>query len=157
MEEWRNEERASGYANLGPLPEVVESNSETTWQTFLQLQAQQGAAFSKTVPSTLAGLHGAMPQQSAGLTMDDVMVEARRFNRICPTEQNWVRLCVMLHDAVGVEPPAAICGVEARSTPKLTKRIRMRDQVEWAAQNGTLPLLANFLAGLGEDQWVHMG
>lgn len=158
MEEGLNEpRRASGFADLGPLPEVVESNSETIWQTFLQLQALQKAAFAETVPSTPAGLHGPTLHASAGLTVDEVMAEARRFNRICPAEPHWSRLCSLLRDAVGLEPPAAIREPEARSTPKLTKRVRVRDQVEWAAQNGALPLLAEFLDSLTEEQWIHMG
>lgn len=151
MEEWWHESRkASVLADLGPLPEVLESNSETIWQTFLQLHARQAAAFTETVPSTLAGLQ-------VGIGVDDVMAEARRFNRICPTEPNWNHLCSLLRDAVGLEPPPAICGAEARNTSKLSKRIRVRDRVEWAAQNGGLQLMAAFIGSLPEDQWIHMG
>lgn len=158
MDEWWNvAQKTSVLADLGPLPEVVESNSETVWQTFMQLQAHQRAAFSKTVPSTISGLYEPSEQGLQSLTVDDVMVEARRLNRICPMEPQWSRLCSILRDAVGLEPPAAICGAEARSTPKLTKRIRVRDQVEWAAQNGVLQLMAAFVSALPEDQWVHMG
>lgn len=142
--------RASVLVDLGPLPEVVESDSETVWQMFLQLHASQAAAFGETVPSNLSVLE-------LGITVDDAMAEARRFNRICPSEPNWRGLCSMLRDAVGQEPPPAICGAEARNTSKLTKRLRVRDQVEWAAQNGALQLLATFIVCLPEDQWVHMG
>jgi len=31
--------KPSVLADLGPLPEVVESDSETTWKMFLQLEA----------------------------------------------------------------------------------------------------------------------
>lgn len=151
MDEWWHEsKKASVLADLGPLPEVVETNSETAWQTFLQLNARQTAAFTETVPSTLAHLQ-------LGITVDDVMVEARRFNRICPSEPNWSRLCSLLRDAVGLEPPPAIGGAEARITSKLAKRIRVRDQVEWAAHNGALQLMATFMGSLSEDQWIHMG
>lgn len=158
MDEWWNiPERKSVLADLGPLPEVVESNSETVWQAFVQLQAHGRAAFSKTVPSTIAGLHEPMEHSRQQLTIDDVMVEVRRFNRICPVEPHWSGLCEVLRQAVGLEPPAAIFGPAARSTPKLTKRIRVRDQVEWAAQNGALQVMADFVRALPEDQWVHMG
>lgn len=156
MDEWWNGAQKTVIADLGPLPEVVESNTETVWQTFMQLQAHQRAAFSKTVPSTIAGLYESRDQEQR-LTVDDVMAEARRFNRICPMEPHWSRLCSLLRDAVGLEPPEAICGAEARSTSKLTKRIRVRDQVEWAAHNGALQIVAGFLFALPEEQWVHMG
>jgi hypothetical protein len=158
MDEWWNvAQKASALADLGPLPEVVESNSETVWQTFMQLQAHEKAAFSKTVPSMIGDLSESREHAGQAFTVDDVMAEVRRFNRICPSEPHWSRLCSILHEAVGLEPPAAISGAAARSTPKLTKRIRVRDQVEWAAQNGALQLIAAFVCALPEDQWVHMG
>jgi hypothetical protein len=36
--------KSSVLADLGPLPDVVESNTETVWDMFLQLDAQQPAA-----------------------------------------------------------------------------------------------------------------
>lgn len=155
MDEWWNgTQRTSVLADLGPLPEVVESDSETVWQTFLRLQAhEKEAGFSETSPSRQAGPY--LPGQAC--TVDDVMLEVRRSNRICPVEPQWIRLCSLLRDAAGLEPPAAICGADARTTPKLTKRIRIRDQVEWAAQHGALHLLAAFIAEIPEDQWVHLG
>lgn len=149
-ERWNEAKHASVLADLGPLPEVVESNSETVWQTFLQLHESQRAGFAETAPSTLT-------ERRLGISVDDVMAEVRRFNRICPSEPNWSRLCAMLRDAAGREPPPPLCGGEARNIPKLTKRIRVRDQVEWAAQNGALQVLAAFVGSLPEDEWIHMG
>lgn len=158
MDEWWNvAQRSSELADLGPLPEVVESNSETVWQTFMRLQARERAAFSKTVPSAIDDLRAFGEPAGQEFDIDDVMAEVRRFNRVCPSEPHWSRLCSTLLDAVGLEPPPAICGAAARSTPKLTKRIRVRDQIEWAAQNGALQVVAAFVRSLPEDQWVHMG
>ena len=39
--------QSSVLADLGPLTEVVESNSDTVWQTFLRLEAGDPAASSR--------------------------------------------------------------------------------------------------------------
>jgi hypothetical protein len=48
-------------------------------------------------------------------------------------------------------------GAELRRSPPLVRRIRMRDQVEWAAQHGLLRELFDFIESLPEDHWLHMG
>lgn len=149
--------KTSVLADLGPLPEVVESNSETTWKMFLQLEAQQAASFSRTTPSALAPLASGGSRPGGSLSVDDVMAQARRFNRICPVEPQWQRLHALLVQAGEADAPAAMAGVEFRRTPPLAKRIRVRDQVEWAARHGLLQEVSEFLDLLPEDQWVHMG
>lgn len=149
--------RASALADLGPLPEVVESNTETTWKMFLQLQAQQSAGFTKTTPSSLSPLAEPVLGRIGSVSIDEVMAQARRFNRICPVEPQWQQLEALLNQAGGDRAPAAITGTQFRRTPPLAKRIRVRDQVEWSAQHGLLQEVHEFLSALPEDQWVHMG
>lgn len=149
--------KTSVLVDLGPLPEVAESNSETTWKAFLQLQAQQAAGFSRTAPASLAppDVHGAGPDGQ--ITIDDVMAVARRRNRICPVESQWRALSSLLGEVEMGGAPAGLEGLEFRRTPALAKRLRVRDQVEWAAQHGVLREVYGFLASLPEDQWTHMG
>lgn len=143
--------KSSGLVDLGPLPEVVESDSETTWNMFVQLQAQQTACFSKTAPGTLAFLGDEL------VSADEVMAVARRLNRICPREPQWSQLVGLLVRAGAGEPPEALTGAQFRRTPALAKRSRVRAQIEWAAQHGLLHEVHGFLSALPEDLWVHFG
>ena len=143
-------------ADLGPLPEVSESNSETTWRMFQELQSQHGSQFLRTEPSSLAPLAGGGEPAPARLTVDDVMFEARRGNRVCPKEAQWCLLQQLLETG-GPDAPAALAGPEFRRTPSLVKRTRVREQVEWAARCGILHLVFGFFRSLPEDDWVHIG
>lgn len=146
-------------ATLQCLPEVVETNSESSWQLFLELQSQgsERAAFSPTLPSNTQSLSAGLGGDEAKLTVQTVMVEARRFNRVAPCAPEWGRLHALLKSAGYGEPPLPFTGAEASATPALVQRIRIRDQVEWAAEHGLLDRLYKFLQSLPEDRWVHMG
>lgn len=39
----------------------------------------------------------------------------------------------------------------------MQKRLRLRDQIEWAAQAGALQGVFEFLSGLREEEWLHFG
>lgn len=140
-------------ADLGPLPEVVESDTETSWRMFEELQAQDASSFQSTEPSALSP---GGPEPAVSLSVDDVMVEARRLNRVCPKERAWQQLCALLRSAAGTEPPRPIVAPESLRTPQLTKRVRFREQVEWAEQHGQLHLIYGFMKSLAEDDWTHM-
>lgn len=144
-------------ADLGPLPEVVESNSDSTWKMFLSLQSTQGQTFLHTEPSGVMPFWSEESQGDATLTVQDVMVEARRSNRVCPNPPQWQRFHALLKEATGAEAPPPLSRAEAAATPPLVKRIRVRDQVEWAAERGQLSLALGFFRSLPEDQWVHIG
>jgi hypothetical protein len=150
--------KSSVLADLGPLPEVVETDSETAWGTFVQLEARYSAEFPRTTPSPLADLrHFRNPRPPSDVSVDDVMAQARRYNRVCPVEAEWLRLQAVLTDYGGSDAPAAMQGAALRSTPALAKRMAVRDQVEWAAQRCCLPQVYAFLEALPEDRWIHMG
>lgn len=140
-------------ADLGPLPEVVESDSETLWKMFIELDEQHTSSFTKTQPSGITPLSGDEHRLPGGYSVQEVMGEARRHNRVCPTEAEWQRL----HAILGHDAPASLAGSELKKTPALQRRIRLRDQVEWAAVKGRLLEVMDFLQGLREDQWMHMG
>ena len=141
-------------ADLGPLPDVVESDTDTSWRMFLELQAQHASGFEPTEPSSLAPLAAESAPQ---LTVEQLMVEARRLNRVCPKDRPWQQLWAMLRNATAAEPPAAIVAPESARTPQLVRRVRFRDQVEWAERHGQLQLVWDFMQNLAEDDWAHMG
>jgi hypothetical protein len=151
-------------ADLGPLPEVVESNTEASWRMFLELEAQHAFGFRRTEPSSLgaestgpSALGAESIETAPRMTVDEVMVEARRLNRVCPKDRLWQQLCALLHEAVGTAPPSPILAPESPRTPQLVKRARFREQVEWASRNGQLQLVFGFMKSLAEEQWTHIG
>jgi hypothetical protein len=144
-------------ASLQCLPEVVESDSDASWKMFLALQSDEGPAFAPTQPSDLRAPTASHPGVPPRLTVQDVMMEARRHNRVAPCERRWQQMHLLLEAAGRGTPPPPMAGLEGSTTPPLVKRIRVRDQVEWAAEHGLLEQVAQFFTSLPEDQWVHMG
>lgn len=156
-DQWQDRTKTSVWADMGPLPEVVETDSESLWRVFVELNERHTAGFLKTAPSSVAALGAGRPEHDAGLSVEVVMAEARRHNRVCPTEAEWQRLHTLLASVAADAPPPPLKGIEYRRSAPLVRRIRVRDQVEWAAQHGLLPELFSFIESLPEDQWVHMG
>ncbi|RZJ25777.1 MAG: hypothetical protein EOO54_05130, partial [Haliea sp.] len=134
-----------------PTPQVVEANTDSAWALFKELQdggdgqayadtarqgemakapaAKPGPHFADTEPAgTLAPLP-ATPV-SGPLTLDSVMVEVRRSNRVCPQLQQWQILFGMLLDkarALGKSPPTPpFSGPAWESTSFLSKRLCLR-------------------------------
>jgi hypothetical protein len=89
-------------------------------------------------------------------TIDDVMLEARRGNRVCPRELPWQQLHAILKEASS-DAPGPLVGSEYRRAAPLVKRLRVREQVEWAAHRGLLGEVYAFLSALPEAEWIHMG
>lgn len=149
------------------VPPAVESNSETLWNEFNKLQAppttaQPADAFASTVPENLGQVPPAPAPLSlvSTLTAQDVMVEARRFNRVCPKPDEWMALYEMLPGKVQQgrlwQPPPPVTGPAWAVTPPMAKRIVLRDHIEWAEQHGALGPVMTFLQSLAESQWHHM-
>jgi hypothetical protein len=147
--------RASLLADLGPLPEVTESDTDTSWRMFLELQEQHTTGFLKTEPSALTPLDDGATDKAPNPTAQDVLLEARRLNRVCPSEAQWNDLYALLATA-GAGAPTPMAGAEFRTASSLVKRVRVREQVQWAADHGLLPQVLRFFRGLAEDEWVHM-
>jgi hypothetical protein len=145
---------SSKLADLGPLPEVTESNSETTWRLFLALQS--GDQFQQTQPFMgEISINNQSEANASEVGVQDVLNEARRNNRVAPKDGSWFRLRELLKDATGFEPPP--CAPTGETVPRLVKRMLLRDQIEWAADHGYLALTLRFLQRLPEDSWLHMG
>lgn len=141
-------------ATLECLPEVVEKDSDSSWQTFLALQRED--PYAPTQPSGMQAMEASL-RPASHLTVHDVMTEARRLNRVAPCEPRWQQLHVLLKAAGRGDPPPPMTGREASATPPLVKRIRIRDQVEWAAEHGLLERVLQFFNALPENDWVHIG
>lgn len=75
--------------------------------------------------------------------------------------QQWNQLYKMLPDkrrkGAGWEPPLPLFLAAWWDMPALTKMLRLREHLRWAADHGCLPAVFEFLRQLPEDQWHHVG
>jgi hypothetical protein len=143
---------AAGGAEL----EVVEKTSDTSWAMFQALQGQQERGFEKTRPTGLPVAPGAKAP-SEDVTMDDVLVEVRRNNRVCPMPAIWQRLYAYLPNTGPHLPKVPATHAEWAQVPSLQKRARLREHIEWAASQGVLRQVYEALRKLPEERWHHMG
>lgn len=94
-------------------------------------------------------------------TLEEVLAEVRKNNRVCPQPQKWRQLYDMLPDkqrkGAGWEPPLPLILAAWWDTPALLKMLRLREHVEWAVAHDCLQEVYVFLRGLPEDQWHHTG
>lgn len=158
-----------------PRPEAVEKDTDTTWAEFADLQALENRRFADTAPASrmhnpddpgyaptmpapLQSLH-ARPATPVvrELTVVEVMVEARKNNRVCPKPARWVQLYEMLPDKQRSEPAAPLVDAAWDATPSIPKRMCFREHIEWAASHGCLQKVYAFMKSLPEDEWHHMG
>lgn len=136
--------------------EVVEKNTETSWAMFQAIQGQSERGFEKTKPTALNTTNaGGTP--AGPVSIDDVLVEVRRNNRVCPLPTVWVRIHALIPNK-----PTQLAGVPATREewsrlPSLQKRARLREHIEWAAVQGVLPQVHQVLKALPEAKWHHMG
>jgi hypothetical protein len=167
-----------------PAPEAVERNSATDWAAFSELSARHDAGFAPTAPASLhmrlsdedrpyaptvpAGLQSLPEARVAGqappvgkLALEDVLAEARRNNRVCPNQDQWNQLYALLPGKTRrfgrIQPTPPLTGRAWAATPDLAKRMALREHIEWAAAQGCLKDVMDFLTQLPEDQWHKMG
>ena len=156
-----------------PVAEAIERNSDTTWALWADLVANEDIGFADTVPMTAPEAvptapsapppmrPKARPTLRANGTLEDVLLEARRNNRVCPQPAKWQQLYQMLtvksqQDSGGQLNPPPV-GTAWLETPPLTKRMFFRDHVEWAAAHECIEDVFAFLKRLPETHWYHMG
>lgn len=136
--------------------EVVEKASDTSWAMFQALQGQQERGFEKTRPTGLAAPQGSEPLPEE-ITLDDVLVEVRRNNRVCPMPAIWQRLYAYLPNTGPHLSKVPATHAEWSQVPSLQKRARLREHIEWAASQGVLRQVYDALRKLPENRWYHMG
>ncbi len=128
-----------------PLPEVVESDSEASWLMFLDVQAGREEVREQSAPSP------------APVDLYEVLREARRVNRAAPLPPQWESLGGLLQELAGAAPPPPLGGVQFAASSAMEKRIRVREQIEWADERGHLAQVMAYLKSLSEDEWHHIG
>lgn len=136
--------------------EVVEKTTDTSWAMFQALQGQSERGFEKTRPTSLAVAPG-HPAAADAITIDDVLVEARRNNRVCPLPAIWQRLYAYLPNTGPHLSKVPATHAEWQQVPSLQKRARLREHIEWAASQGVLRQVYEALRELPENRWHHIG
>jgi hypothetical protein len=148
---------------------VTEDASESAWRRFEALLKGEAADFDATesalhVPRNSAGWHptaagtlpGALERLTLHAELDDVLALARKANRSSPAREAWDDLYHLLpateHGARQFAPPPPL--PIDQSTP-MQRRLRLRDQIEWAEVAGVLPLVHAFLARLADGEWTY--
>ncbi|MEJ6021083.1 hypothetical protein [Ramlibacter sp. PS4R-6] len=145
------------------LPAALEDVSQTAWDEFQKLQNQHNQQFQSTKPNTdLAQLRKMRADEKAAaaapvVTLDQAMVLARRNNRVCPMLKPWVAFYAVLAEGApaGLIPPLAIDGGAWNLAPAMQKRLRLKEQLEWADKHKRLDKACAFLMALPEEDWLH--
>ena len=182
----RQPDTINPYVRGDPIPDIeaIEKNTDTTWAEFADLAATENRRFADTAPasrsmrdsedSTNAGanpnayapttpaplqLLQARPAAPVAreLTVVEVLVEARRNNRVCPKPAKWQQLYEMLPGRQPSEPSPPLVGAAWDGTPSIPKRMCFREHIEWAAGHGALQQVYTFMKSLPESDWHHMG
>jgi len=94
-------------------------------------------------------------------TLGKVLLETTRNSRVCPQPKKWNELYELLphkrRKGAGWEPPLPLILAAWWDTPEMSKIARLREHIEWAAEHGALGTVYDFLVGLAEDEWYHIG
>ncbi|GAC1525740.1 MAG: hypothetical protein NVS2B4_01930 [Ramlibacter sp.] len=169
--------RPSFSGDRATAPGALEETGESAWQRFEEIRAKEdrhfaptepgqrtpgttSRAFQATQPMTLQPGESARPtaRARAPLSLDDVMLVARKNNRACPMPASWQALhgvLAALTPPGGRPLPTLVDGPAWDVVSPMQKRLRLRDQIEWAESAGALDAVHRFLLALGEEQWLH--
>ena len=95
------------------------------------------------------------------ITLEEVLAEITKNNRVCPQPQKWQQLYEMLPDKKrsdsGWKPSLPLILSAWSDTPAMSKIIRLREHIEWAKDHECLPTIFTFLVNLLEKEWHHIG
>ena len=160
-----------------PVPDVVEEDSEACWAMWEELIERESTEkpvvtrkprepgttmWDSTAPAGLREQDALLePVPLDQLTVGTVLALSKKNNRVCPVASQWL----MLHDILtlggrrNLKPaaPEPVTGRAFAGTSSMNKRIRMRDQILWAADYGGLAAIYEFLLLLPEEDWCHVG
>lgn len=157
-------------------PGALEEVGESAWARFEELRQKQDRQFSATLPGLRAVDAGnrafeatqpmavqsgmaarPMPRPRAPLSLDEVLLVARKNNRACPMPGPWKAFHALLlaQPQRGDPAPQPVDGPAWGAVSPMQKRLRLRDQLEWAERVGALAPVRDFLAALPEDDWLY--
>lgn len=92
-------------------------------------------------------------------TLQEILSEVRKNQRICPQPISWQQLYELLPDkrrkGAGWEPPAPLILAAWWESSNAEKAMRLREHIEWAAMHGALDQVGAFLLHLRESDWHH--
>lgn len=95
------------------------------------------------------------------ITVDLVLAETQKNDRVCPQPQEWQQLYELLsgkrRNGMGWEPSLPLVLAAWWDAPALSKMLRVREHIEWADTHGALEQVYVFLNALTEEQWHHIG
>ena len=81
--------------------------------------------------------------------------------RVCPLPPQWNELWRMLPDrkrvGLGWQPALPLILAAWWESSVQSKRQRIVEHLNWAAEHGALPAVDAFLRGIAEDAWLHEG
>ena len=172
--------RPNVYGDSIPLSDAKELGENTGWALWNEAIEKTHRQFEHTAPQTAphppdGGDTRYAPTEPSALsstreapanpappkvTVEDVMVEARKNNRVCPKPTQWAALFGKFREwapAGAHLPPPPLSGDSWQRTPPLAKRMAFRAHVEWAEEQQCLTQLLRFLRQLAEGEWQHMG
>lgn len=165
-----------------PAPDVVQKESDSAWALWNEAHQQHERRFADTAPATTPPLPAEdlhwLPTQPAGMpalplraaaraaqapvfTLEAAILVARKNNRVCPRPERWAEFYTLLPARKTLRgtqhPPAPATGAAWALTPALTKRLCLREQIEWADKTGVLESVMAFMQSMPESEWLHMG
>jgi hypothetical protein len=95
------------------------------------------------------------------ITLQQVLDEAGKHNRVCLQPRKWNELYEMLPDkkrkGIDWEPALPLILAAWWDTPAISKMLRLREHIHWAADHGRLTDIYDFLQALPEGDWHHVG
>jgi hypothetical protein len=145
-----------------PVPDAREGG-ESTWEAWEEESLRMDLAFAPTQPSEnlpLADARGAraMQPRTGRWTIEDVLLLARRNNRVCPRPALWAGLYLLLEGDryADLQPPPTQPWIWNKLS-SLQRRMSFREHVEWAERHGKLEEAARYLDSVSEADWVHIG
>jgi hypothetical protein len=94
-------------------------------------------------------------------TLEEAIKLAQANNRVCPQPQRWNELYNLLPNrkrvGAGWEPSLPLILAAWWDTPAISKIVRLREHLEWAASHGALDSVYSFMSELQESDWHHVG
>jgi hypothetical protein len=155
-------------------PGALEDIGEAAWLRFEELRQKQDRQFAATEPGQRAPKTSSKafqdtqpmtvqpgtasrpkPRAKTPLSLDEVLLVARRNNRASPMPGPWKAFHALLlaQPQHGDPAPGPVDGPAWDAVSPMQKRLRLRDQLEWAERVGALAPAQAFLLSLSEDDW----